>query len=49
MSETTDLVDVANDGTPSTEAAADAGATRSRRRGSGLSGMLLPAEAAAQP
>ncbi|MCW2535636.1 MAG: rho, partial [Modestobacter sp.] len=38
MSETTDLVDV-----PSTEAAADTGAaSRSRRRGSGLSGMLLP-------
>jgi transcription termination factor Rho len=38
VSETTDLVD-----TPSSEAAADSGtASRSRRRGSGLSGMLLP-------
>ncbi|WP_460683345.1 Rho termination factor N-terminal domain-containing protein, partial [Modestobacter lapidis] len=42
MSETTDLVDVASDATPSTGGAADAGAARSRRRGSGLSGMLLP-------
>jgi transcription termination factor Rho len=42
VSETTDLVDVASDATPSTEAAPDAGAVRSRRRGSGLSGMLLP-------
>ncbi|SDX65131.1 transcription termination factor Rho [Modestobacter sp. DSM 44400] len=38
MSETTDLVDA-----PSNEVAADTGAaSRSRRRGSGLSGMLLP-------
>ena len=39
MSESTDLID----GAPSDEAAAGAGtAARSRRRGSGLSGMLLP-------
>ncbi|MEU2347618.1 transcription termination factor Rho [Modestobacter sp. NPDC049651] len=39
MSETTDLLD----GSPSDEAAAGTGtAPRSRRRGSGLSGMLLP-------
>jgi transcription termination factor Rho len=39
VSETTDLID----GAPSDEAAAGAGtAGRSRRRGSGLSGMLLP-------
>jgi transcription termination factor Rho len=42
VSETTDLVDGAP-AAPSDEAAATAGtATRSRRRGSGLSGMLLP-------
>ncbi|WP_448615826.1 transcription termination factor Rho [Modestobacter sp. URMC 112] len=42
MSDTTDLVDAASDATPSNEGAADAGAARSRRRGSGLAGMLLP-------
>ncbi|MCU1619789.1 MAG: rho, partial [Modestobacter sp.] len=42
MSETTDLIDGAA-AAPSDEAAASAGtAARSRRRGSGLSGMLLP-------
>ncbi|WP_138733145.1 transcription termination factor Rho [Modestobacter excelsi] len=42
MSETTDLIDGATTA-PSDEAAATAGtAPRSRRRGSGLSGMLLP-------
>ncbi|CCH89938.1 Transcription termination factor rho [Modestobacter italicus] len=42
MSETTDLIDGASTA-PSDEAAAAAGtAPRSRRRGSGLSGMLLP-------
>ncbi|WP_246080893.1 Rho termination factor N-terminal domain-containing protein [Modestobacter altitudinis] len=42
MSETTDLIDGATTA-PSDEAAAAAGtAPRSRRRGSGLSGMLLP-------
>jgi transcription termination factor Rho len=43
VSETTDLIDGARDAAPSDEAAAAAGtAPRSRRRGSGLSGMLLP-------
>ncbi|PZA19968.1 Rho termination factor N-terminal domain-containing protein, partial [Modestobacter versicolor] len=43
MSESTDLLDGARDAAPSDEAAAGAGtAARSRRRGSGLSGMLLP-------
>ncbi|MGY1856674.1 transcription termination factor Rho [Modestobacter sp. SYSU DS0290] len=43
MSETTDLIDGARDAAPSDEAAAGSGtAPRSRRRGSGLSGMLLP-------
>ncbi|WP_222193988.1 transcription termination factor Rho [Modestobacter italicus] len=43
MSETTDLIDGAPDAAPSDEAAAGSGtAPRSRRRGSGLSGMLLP-------
>src|SRR5207245_5965582 len=43
VSESTDLLDGARDGAPSDEAVAGAGtAARSRRRGSGLSGMLLP-------
>ncbi|MFQ1001492.1 transcription termination factor Rho [Modestobacter sp. SSW1-42] len=42
MSETTDLLDGARDAAPSDEAAAGNGAARSRRRGTGLSGMLLP-------
>jgi transcription termination factor Rho len=43
VSETTDLIDGARDAAPSDEAAVGAGAAaRSRRRGSGLSGMLLP-------
>ncbi|MCZ2823944.1 MULTISPECIES: transcription termination factor Rho [unclassified Modestobacter] len=43
MSESTDLIDGAHDAAPSDEAAAEsATAPRSRRRGSGLSGMLLP-------
>ncbi|WP_299952133.1 transcription termination factor Rho [uncultured Modestobacter sp.] len=43
MSETTDLLDGERDAAPSDEAAAGGGtAPRSRRRGSGLSGMLLP-------
>jgi transcription termination factor Rho len=43
VSESTDLIDGAQNGAPSDEAAAGAGtAARSRRRGSGLSGMLLP-------
>jgi transcription termination factor Rho len=43
VSETTDLIDGARDAAPSDEAAAGTGtAARSRRRGSGLSGMLLP-------
>ncbi|GAA4744565.1 hypothetical protein GCM10023328_28090 [Modestobacter marinus] len=43
MSESTDLIDGAPDAAPSDEAAAGSGtAPRSRRRGSGLAGMLLP-------
>jgi transcription termination factor Rho len=43
VSESTDLIDGARDAAPSDEAAAGTGtAARSRRRGSGLSGMLLP-------
>ncbi|MCZ2812504.1 transcription termination factor Rho [Modestobacter sp. VKM Ac-2979] len=43
MSESTDLIDGERDAAPSDEAAAGSGtAPRSRRRGSGLSGMLLP-------
>jgi transcription termination factor Rho len=43
VSESTDLIDGERDAAPSDEAAAGSGtAPRSRRRGSGLSGMLLP-------